>query len=242
MNVATPSATARYRIERIEQETPDVKRFLLDGPRIRFTPGQFAMVKLDPEAEGKPFTYANAPGERVELAVKRMDEEGFTARLHELREGDSLLLEGPEEAELEFDEETEKTAFIAGGSGITPFIAALRHAEKRGSEQRFLLLYSNRTEKDILYEEELERLSKELDLTVVHTLTQEETEDAAAGRVDEELIRSHTARPSEYQWYLCGPQGLVEDMRSLLTQLGVLEERIRSEEWQLPGKHEQHGG
>ena len=122
---------------------------------------------------------------------------------------------------------------IAGGSGIVPLMAMLRHRSAVGSTLPAVLLYSSRTFEDIIYREELDRLSAERDgLTVVHTLTRVRPAGWAGGarRIDRAMLAEvgfpASARP---RIFICGPTSLVESAGQLLLELGHERNLIKTE-------------
>ena len=128
------------KITEIIQETKDVKTFKLDS-KIDFVPGQYCLVALpEDEYDKRPFTFANSPMDNhIEFTIKQIGE--FTTKLHSLKVGDKLLFSSAKGTSLNFDESVSKdVVFIAGGSGITPFMSILRFAIKKKLKNRQNLL------------------------------------------------------------------------------------------------------
>ena len=145
------------KIKAIEQVTHDVKRFVCEKPSgYAFVPGQATEVSIHKEGwedEKRPFTFTcleEAP--YLEFTIKiYQDHPGVTNELNTLVPGDELILrdvwgtiqyKGP-------------GYFIAGGAGITPFIAILRWLNKNKKLEGNMLFYSNKTDRDIILEDEL---------------------------------------------------------------------------------------
>ncbi len=231
---------------KIEKETHDVKTFRLKlEKKLDFIPGQYCLVSfLDdkyPEDE-KPFTYASSPTQKdyMELTVKKMGT--FTKALHSLKVGEKLRIDGPRGESLNFDQSVkENVVFIAGGSGITPFMSSLIYAVDKNLPNNFVLFFSNRTVKDIIYREELDEMGKRDNIKVINTLTQEAPEDwrGEEERVDKEMIKKYVNNLSDKLWYICGPPPMVDAMEKILIELNVPEDNLRIEDWQIPGKHDQ---
>lgn len=226
-------------IREIRDETYDVKTFRLQlGVKISFIPGQYCLVNL--LGEKKPFTFANSPSHDVELTVKKMG--AFTSAMHQLKIGDSLNLEGPYGKSLNFDESIhDDIVFLAGGSGITPFMSAIRYAAEKKLPNRITLFFSNRTYEDIIYREELKSLKENGAIKLIHILTREKPAgfDAETGRINIDTIKKHIQMPQEKLWYICCPPQMVASMRDILKSIGVPESRIKWEDWQIPGKHDE---
>lgn len=237
------------KITKIKEETYDVKTFRLKLPkRINFIPGQYCLVsfidKKKFESDPRPFTFTNSPteeGDFIELTIKKMGE--FTTTLHNLKKGAKLKIDGPYGEALNFNNSIkDDIVFLAGGSGITPFISAIRYAIAKNLPNKMFLFFSNRTERDIIYEKELKRINKETNnIKIIHTLTNgwPEDWDGETGRINREMIEKYVKNPKEklLLWYICGPPPMVEAMKNILVEeMGIPKDRLRVEAWQLPGK------
>ncbi|MBD3155258.1 MAG: oxidoreductase [Candidatus Aenigmarchaeota archaeon] len=229
----------------IRKETHDVKTFRLKlDEKLDFIPGQYCLISFTDEKypDGKkPFTFATSPTENsyVEFTIKKMGE--FTTSLHGLSKGEKLEMDGPRGESLNFDESVDKDViFITGGSGITPFMSALRYSIDKNLKNKLTLFFSNRTLEDIIYRKELGKLGGKDHIEVIHTLTQKVPDnwEGEEGRIDKEMIKKYVDNLSEKLWYICGPPPMVDAMRELLTELNVPEDNLRIEDWQIPGKHD----
>jgi ferredoxin-NADP reductase len=231
------------KIENVKVETHDVKTFVLKPEEtISFRPGQYFLVSIpsheDLKDEWRPMTFTNLPWDSdIIFTVKRMG--GFTRTLHELAVGARLRLKGPKGESLNFDESIkEDLVFLAGGSGITPCICIIRYVVAKDLPNQVVLLFSNKTTKDIIYREELDRLNRERRITVVHSLSREIPDDwkGERGRIESKMILRHIQRPEDKLWYLCGPPPMTDQLEQELKEMGVSSERLRAESWELPGK------
>lgn len=207
------------RILHIEEVTHDVKCFRIEKPAgYQFVPGQATDVAINKpgyEEEKRPFTFTclNEAG-YLEFTIKRYtDHQGVTEQLHQLQTGDELIIEDPWGA-IEYKG---PGYFIAGGVGITPFIAILRSLHKDNNTAGNQLFFSNKTTADIIYEKELKEI---LGDNAIYLLSKENREGYTSGRLDENFFKENV-RDFQKHFYVCGPDMMVEDITQLLEKLGV---------------------
>ena len=221
-------------------ETPRVRSLVLDVPGWPgHRPGQHVDVRLTAEdgyQAQRSYSIASAPEEdRVVLTVERLEDGEVSPYLvGELRVGDQLELRGPIGGYFVWDASTDAPLFlVAGGSGIVPLMAMLRHRTAAGSAVPTRLLYSSRALEDVLYREELDRLAAgDEGLTVVHTLTRSQPEGWAGyrRRVDAEMLEEVAWPPGDAPIsFVCGPTRFVETAASGLLALGYEPGRIKTE-------------
>jgi ferredoxin-NADP reductase len=203
-----------------------------------FKPGQHCLVSLVDkdgfDEETRPFTFSNAPdSENVEITVKAAGD--FTQAMHRLSVGDTLWMKGPLGKKLIFDESVnEDVVFLTGGSGITPFMSAMRYARSKRLPNGMTLLYSNKTPGDIIFKEELDRLGRQDQVTVWYTLTSDVPGGwgGLVGRIDARMITRYVDGLQDKVWYVCGPPPMVEGLGRVLDELGIPDSRQRIEDWQ----------
>jgi NAD(P)H-flavin reductase len=229
----------------VRNETHDVKTFRLNlDKEIKFIPGQYCLVSFVDDTkfggQERPFTFSSTPegnNRIVEITVKRMGE--FTTALHSLSENAQLRLKGPLGETLNFDESVEEDiVFLAGGSGITPFISALRYANMRNLPNRMSLLYGNMTKEDIIYREELRELGSKEKFTVVNTIAKDVPEDWSeeTGFINRDMIERYVTQPRYRLWYVCGPPPMMRAMEEILEAMNISKDMWRLEKWEIPGK------
>ena len=141
------------------------------------------------------------------------DHEGITHRLHELRIGDQVIIRDPWGA-IEYKG---PGYFIAGGAGITPFMAILRSLNKKGGIANNRLFFSNKTADDIIYREELEKM---LGKQVLFILTREKKDGYETRRIDELFIKEYISDFKKH-FYVCGPDQMVTDLTGVLGKAGA---------------------
>ena len=209
--------------------THNVKRFKLSKPgNYIFKPGQATDIVInhpDWKTERRPFTFTGLNDwDHLEFTIKIYDDhKGVTHQLGTLKAGDELILHDIWGAIHYKGEGT----FIAGGAGITPFIAILRQLYKDGTLGSNQLLFSNRTAKDIILKEEFEKM---LGSKFINTLTAEKNEQYDNRKIDSAYLREKIKNFSQY-FYICGPDAMVENMAKNLEELGADKSKIVIEEF-----------
>lgn len=204
-----------------------------------FVPGQFAWLTLraSPFAlREHPFSIASsplAPG-RIEFAVKELGD--FTRTVGSIRPGERAWLDGPYGVFcVDRFPAAPGFAFIAGGVGIAPVISMLRTMALRGDRRPVHVFYGNRQWDRVLFREELDRLSTELELQLVHILG-EPADDwrGERGLLTQELLSQRLpANRAELEYFVCGPDPMIRLAERSLVQLGVPLRRIHSEIFQI---------
>jgi ferredoxin-NADP reductase len=221
-------------------ETPQTKSLMLNVPGWEgHLPGQHVDVRLTAEdgyqAE-RSYSIASAPaGEMVEITVERLDDGEVSPYLtDELRKGDKLEIRGPIGGYFAWDvDRGGPLLLVAGGSGVVPLMAILRHRAATGSHIPTRLLYSSRTFDEIIYREEIARLTAANGaLKVTHTLTRSQPPNWTGyrRRIDESMLAENAWPPTERPLaYVCGPTRLVEAVASTLVELGHDPARVKTE-------------
>jgi ferredoxin-NADP reductase len=222
----------------VAPETARVKTIGFDVPGW---PGQCAGQHVDVrltaedgyQAE-RSYSIASAPdGARIELTVERLDDGEVSPYLTDiLQPGDTIELRGPIGGYFVWEpSQDDRILLVGGGSGVVPLMAMIRNRAKAGSAADMRLLFSSRSWDDVIYRDELERLSGD-GLTVVHTLTRSQPDGwtGYARRVDRQMLEEVGPAPGERPLvYICGPTPFVEAVSSALVELGHEPARIRTE-------------
>jgi ferredoxin-NADP reductase len=227
-------------IAEVRPETPRVASLVLDVPGWDgHQAGQHVDLRLTAEdgyqAE-RSYSIASPPdGQRLELTVERLEDGEVSPYLAgEVREGDRIELRGPIGGYFVWRPELGgPLLLVAGGSGVVPLMAMLRHRGATGGRVPTRLLYSSRTLEDVIYREELERLgAADESLTVIHTLTREQPPgwQGYARRIDAAMLEEVGWGPAQRPLaYVCGPTRLVEAVAGDLVALGHDPFRVRTE-------------
>ncbi|HXB28737.1 MAG TPA: FAD-binding oxidoreductase [Puia sp.] len=212
------------RIIEIFQVTHDVKCFRTEKPKgYEFQPGQandLSINKPGIENETRPFTFTALTKEPyLEFTIKRYaDHHGITDKLHQLKPGDELIVRDPWGA-IEY---RGPGYFIAGGAGITPFIAILRSLHHNNKIENNILFFSNKKSADIIYEKELKEI---LGNNVIFILTRDGLKGFENRRIDEQFIRKNITDFSRH-FYICGPDPMVNELVATLQKTGASTEAL----------------
>jgi len=203
----------------IEPVTHNVKHFRVQKPKgYQFVPGQateVAINKPDWKNERRPFTFTSLNDwDYLEFTIKiYSDHDGVTNQLGQLKAGDELLLHDVWGAIHYSGEGT----FIAGGAGVTPFIAIFRQLQKEKKLGSNKLIFSNRTHRDIILKDEFAAM---LGDNFINTITQEQVPGYDHHRVDAEYLREKISDFNQ-QFYICGPDAMVKEVQTTLETLGA---------------------
>jgi len=207
------------RIISAEHVTHNVKRFKVEKPAgYSFIPGQATEVAINQEGwkdERRPFTFTSLnEWDHLEFTIKIYDDHnGVTHQLGTLQAGDELLLHDVWGAIQYKGEGT----FIAGGAGVTPFIAIFRQLQKEGKLGNNKLLFSNKTTRDIILQDEFEKM---LGNRFINTITEEKTNEYDHRKIDESYLREKI-KDFDQQFYICGPDPMVAAVKDILQKLGA---------------------
>ena len=237
---------APYKVLEVRPEAKDVWTVTFappaGEPRFTFVPGQFQFVTflasqgLPPEEHH--FTISSSPTQTGFHASTIKASGDFTSLIGQVKPGDPVAVQAPfGRFSHVFQPDTQDLVFIAGGIGITPLMSNLRHLRDTGADRRVLLLYSNKSEADIVFKGELDGMAGgDLpQVEVVHILTQPGPAwPGETGRLDrEKLQRLCGDRLGSSTFFLCCPPPMIQSLVAILQGLGVPTSRISYEYFSL---------
>jgi len=219
-------ATPRARIARLD----------LNGHAFEYVAGQAVLVSTHGHEKRRPYSIAAAPEDArrdgfMELLVG-VDEQGLPGPHLTLEAGHLVDVEGPLGAfTFPAAPDEQRFVFIAGGTGIAPLRAMLRHALTL-PHRNIGLFYSVRTPDEFAYEEELRRLVRDGKIELRQTVTRANDANwtGPRGRLKRDALEELVHDPATL-CFVCGPPSLVDEMPKLLEELGISRERIKIEEW-----------
>jgi predicted ferric reductase len=228
-----------YRVAEVRKERGDTWTLVMqpDGHAgFRFSPGQFGWLTLwgSPfKITGHPFSFsssANASDGRVEMSIRELGD--FTNAIHQVPVGRRVYLDGPYGA-FTSSNPTDMHVLIAGGVGVTPMMSLIRTFADRGDKRPVILLYGSRDWESITFREELEALKARLDLTVVHVLSNPPAGwTGEQGFITAELLRRHLPPPfGEHEYFICGPNVMMDAIERTLSEMHVPLAKYHSERY-----------
>jgi len=242
--VASPIAWRLATITAVRPETPTVRSFTLSLPDwAGHRAGQHVDLRLTAEdgySVERSYSIASEPeraGE-IELTVERIEDGEVSGFLHDVAAvGDRIEVRGPIGGYFVWDATgplaEEPLFLVAGGSGVVPLMAMLRHRSRTGLRNPTRLLFSSRRVEEVVYRDELDALAMAGDgLEVAHTLTRSQPPGwmGYGRRIDDRMIGEVLgALGDRARSFICGPTALVEVAANSLVRLGLPGDRIRTE-------------
>ena len=240
-SVSAPISWRIATVTAIREETPTVRSFTLDVPDWPgHRPGQHVDLRLTAEdgySVERSYSIASEPerGTEVEITVERIPDGEVSPFLHDVVvAGDRLELRGPIGGYFVWDATMSGViGLAAGGSGVVPLMAMLRHRARAVVRDAARLLFSARRLDEVIYRAELDRLAAADDgFDLVLTLTREQPDGwtGYARRIDAPMIAEVIGRLGpDVHAFVCGPTALVETAAAALVELGIPAGRIRTE-------------
>lgn len=235
------------RVRALRRETADTVSVAFEVPEalratFQFTQGQYLTLRTTLDGEEVRRSYSICTGtheNELRVAVKRVDEGVFSAYAnHQLQVGDTLDVMPPQGrffTKLDAAQTRLYVGFVAG-SGITPVMSILKTTLVQEPQSHFLLFYGNRGFDHIVFREQLEALKNLYPdrLAVHHVLSRESLgSDLFYGRLNGDKCRAYARllfRPAEVDaFFLCGPEDMVFDIKSVLEELHVPAQKIHFE-------------
>lgn len=228
-----------YRISEVRRERGDTTTLVMqpDGHAgFRFTPGQFGWLTVwgSPfKITGHPFSFsssAEAASGCVEMTIRNLGD--FTSAIHKVPVGQRVYLDGPYGA-FTIGNPADMHVLIAGGVGITPMMSIIRTLADRGDTRPVILIYGSKDWESITFREELEALKARLNLSVVHVLSKPPAGWAGeTGYVTAEMFKRHLPpRFAEHEYFICGPNVMMDAIEKVLGGLGVPLSKYHSERY-----------
>lgn len=221
-------------LRKIEPVTHDTYRLTFDRPDgYAFVAGQACHLRLDRDRwrdQDRPFTFTSQPeDDHLEFVIKAYpegdpDHDGMTAQIPSLEPGEQAMIDDPSGA----IEDRGPGVFIAGGAGVTPFIPILRRrARDQDGISACTLIFSNRTERDIILKDEWDAMQG---LGTIYVVTDEPASELPGGPIDGAFL-GRVLKGFREHFYVCGPKAMTQDIMSALKEHGVPDDKIVQDQW-----------
>ena len=235
----------KLRVADIITETESTKTFRLvaaEGYLPPFQAGQYICLYL--EAGGirtaRPYSISSQPNQRgyYDITVKRVPD-GLISNflLDDIKKGDELVSSGPA-GNFYFNPLIHRKSIVclAGGSGITPFMSMIRQIVDCNLDRSVHLFYGNRSLEDVIFHDELLKLSKHFENIQYVPVIEEPAAEygGACGFMTGQLIREIIGEIDDKSFFICGPGGMYDFCLPELEALGIPRRRIRREMYGVP--------
>lgn len=229
-----------FHVQSSRATTPDVIVLDLEpesGEVFEYKPGQFVMLRLlNPDGtlwRATAYSLCSIPSNKksIQLGMKVGGE--FSQRAATLKAGDRIEVRGPHGI-FTLDTSAPAHVMFAGGIGIAPFIGMIRFAADQKLSSPITLFYSSKEDIAFLAElTELTRVHPMLSVIFVGSCTSVPNLPGACepGRVTDAVVQKYVNNFSQPTFYVCGPEGFMETVRTILTAHGVQSQRVKSEKF-----------
>jgi ferredoxin-NADP reductase len=216
--------------------------YISKPPGFRHRAGQSLLMTLvdppetDGEGNGRTFTIASAPHEPELMIATRMRDTAFKRVLKAAPTGLPVRIDGPNGEMVLHDDAARPAVFLAGGIGITPFLAMARDAASRRLPHRLMLFYSNRRPEDAAFLAELQEM-EQLNRNYRLFATMAEAEKSAqrwsgeTGFIRRDMLERHLPDFKSPIYYFAGPPQMTMAMQRMLEEIGIHEQAMHYEEF-----------
>lgn len=240
VRILTPLRLRRapWRVAAVESLPGDTHHLHLEADGhdgIDFEPGQFAWLTVGRSPfriTEHPFSFSSSAEEHRRVRFTISEAGDFTSTVGDIEPGTRAHLDGPYGAFSYERSQAEAFVFLGGGIGVTPMLSQLHTLADRGDTRPMWLFYANPSWEQVAIREELDELRQQLpNLRVVHVL-EDPPEDwqGAVGRVSGELLDEHLPEGAHrYQYFVCGPEPMMDAAEELLLGRGIPADRIAME-------------
>lgn len=205
-----------------------------------FTAGQFADYTLiepkETDAEGniRGFSLSNAPYEDNIMFATRMRDTAFKRNMKVMDIGTEITLDAPYGSFTLQNNTKVPAVFLSGGIGITPVRSIVLQATNDKTAHQLFLFYANKTPADAAFLDELREAEKvNPNFTFIPSMTEEKSGkwNGETGFFTKEMLKKYLGDLKVPIFYICGPASMVSSLRKTLTDAGVNDDNIRTEEF-----------
>ena len=217
------------KVKSVKNITHDVLQIVTTKPEnYVFSPGQATEISINKmgwKDKKNPFTFTSLPeNDYLEFTIKTYpSHKGVTNELLKLKKDDELIVHEI----FGYIKYKGEGVFIAGGAGVTPFIAIFRDLQSKNKIGNNKLIFANKTKADIILESEFKKI---LGANFINILSEEKLDGYANGQITKDFIKTNSDG-SDKPFYLCGPPPMMEAIEKQLTDLNVSKKSIVKEKF-----------
>lgn len=229
-----------YRVVEVKEERGKTWTLTLepDGHEgMRYRPGQFAWITLGNtpfSLQQHPFSFSSsAESPYISLSIKELGD--FSRTVKDIAPGSRAFLEGPYGYFVPDPDPAVGAIFIVGGIGITPTLSMMRTFRDRQDPRQMVLFYGNPKLEVAPFKEELDAIEKNTNLKVIHVLdSPPEDWQGEKGFITQEVLRRHIPGDlSTYEYFICGPDPMMDAVETALLKMGAPWKRVFSERFKI---------
>ena len=222
------------KIIEIIPRTADVTSYRFPRPpELTYKPGQyfFITIKQGDRELTKHFSFSSSPTDKDHFEfTKKFTDHEYSMALKAAKVGDWARIDAPY-GQFTFEGEYPKIASLAGGIGITPFISICKNATDKRLNSKITLFYGCRTENDIAFKQELEKMQEQnKNLKIVFMVNEVSSQwKGATGVINAEMIKKELPDYKDNLFYVCGPPPMVKAMETLVESIGLPKTQLKLE-------------
>ena len=240
-----------FKVSQIKRETHDSVSisFDIDGKysdEFSYVPGQYITIKVNVDGEDcrRSYSISSSRNEKLTVGIKKVEGGKVSNFMNEkLSVGDYVEISAPQgnfKLENIDSKNIRKFVAFAAGSGITPILSMIKEISQQEINSEFLLFYSNKTSRDVMFQEDINSLTNE-NISAKFIFTREDSEkELYNGRINEskamELIKSEMSFLNADAFFICGPEEMIFSSKKALESLGIDKEKIKFELFTSPVK------
>jgi ring-1,2-phenylacetyl-CoA epoxidase subunit PaaE len=228
------------KVRHVERLTPKSVALTFEVPenlseKFRYQAGQYLSLEetIDGELVRRSYSICSAPSEGIlQVGIKQVPNGRFSTYTNQKITAGSILSVAQPEGRfvLNTPQENHSYAGIAAGSGITPILAIAKEVLRANTTSTFYLVYANKTVDDEMFKNQIDHLISDHSdrFVVIRTYSQHPVEGHAFGRIGAALLESlsEVGGLQSEQFFLCGPEGMIEMTSAFLQEKGIAKEAI----------------
>lgn len=224
-------------IREIIQETPEVKRFILELEKnMSFKAGQFVMLKIDQERFEKniptrAYSIANAPNDKFEIQIiaKIIPDSNFSQYLNQLEVHEEIEVQGPYgRFTLSEEDKTNEVTLLGAGTGIAPLVGIMDYALENNIKSH--VIYCDKTDEDLININQFDELEKSNKITCKISTTRDKDSKRTKGHITLEYLKENLPTRKGL-FFVCGPPEYVNSVVGYLEELGIDSDKIKTERY-----------